>query len=112
MNRVEYHIRVSVKGLLHAADMVRYDQVFALALVDTQTVEVVALKFTQARWESFLTSERVQIWTEKTLTVKEYQDRVVKAVGFAAGFRGFNTVLEVALHDDYVKYLLPVHIEG
>lgn len=112
MNYVEYHIRVSIKGLLQAADMVRHDLVFAMELVDPQTVELAALRYTPERWHSFTVGLPVSAWGEKKLTKAEYEDAMGKAAGFLAGFRAYNTVLGLVGKDEHINYLLPVHIEG
>lgn len=112
MRYVEYHIRVSIKGLLMAADMVRYDRVYAMALVDQQTVELVALQYTPERWRSFTVGVPVSAWGEKELTKAEYSEAVAKAQAFLGGFQAYNTILGIVGKDQHINYLMPVHIEG
>jgi len=105
-----FKVRVSLKGFLQAADMVRHDHVYGLSFVDEKTVEVLALRYTPDRWRSF--NVEPQGVVESKVMDRDYQDLWQQSVGFLAALRANRRLMGVVAKDDHLSYLLPLAIEG
>jgi hypothetical protein len=105
-----FKVRVSLKGFLQAADMVRHDHVYGVSFVDEKTVEVLALRYTPDRWRSF--NVEPQGVTESKVWARDYQDLHQQALGFLAALRVTRRLMEMVEKNEHLSYLWPLAIEG